>query len=44
MPLTTEVIVFTDSYKHMEYLDGIRLQSFLTDGYFVYPCNAGYPS
>ena len=44
MPLTTEVIAFTDSYKHMECLGGIRLQSFLTDGYFVYPCNAGYPS
>ena len=37
MPLTTEVIAFTDSYKHMECLDGIRLQSFVTDGYFIYP-------
>ena len=33
-----------DSYKHMECLGGMRLQSFLTNGYFVYPCNAGYPS
>ena len=40
----TEAVVFTDSYKHMECLGGMRLQSFLTSGYFVYPCNAGYPS
>ena len=44
MPGTTEAIAFTDSYKHMEYLCGMILQSFLTNGYFVYPCNAGYPS
>ena len=30
--------------KHMECLGGMRLQSFLTNGYFGYPCNAGYPS
>ena len=41
MPGMTEAIMFTDSYKHMECLDGMRLQSFLTNGYFVYPCNAG---
>ena len=44
MLLTTEAIAFSDSYKHMECLCGMRLQSFLTNGYFVYPCNAGYPS
>ena len=44
MPGTTEAVAFTDSYKHMECLCGMRLQSFLTNGYFVYPCNAGYPS
>ena len=38
MPGTTEAITFTDSYKHMECLGGMRLQSFLTNGYFVYPC------
>ena len=43
-PGTTEAIAFTDSYKHMKCLCGMRLQSFLTNGYFVYPCNAGYPS
>ena len=43
MPLTTEVIAFTDSYKHTECLGGIRLQSFLTDGYFVYPCKRRVP-
>ena len=37
------MIVF-DGYKHMECLGGMSLQSFLTNGYFVYPCNAGYPS
>ena len=40
----TEAIAFTDSYKHMECLGGMRLQFFLTNGYFGYPCNAGYPS
>ena len=44
MPGMTEAIAFTDSYKHMECLGGMRLQSFLTNGYFGYPCNAGYPS
>ena len=44
IPGMTEAIAFTDSYKHKECLDGMRLQSFLTNGYFVYPCNAGYPS
>ena len=43
MPGTAEAIAFTDSYKHMECLCGMILQSFLTNGYFVYPCNAGYP-
>ena len=40
----TEAIAFTDSYKHMECLGVMSLQSFLTNGYFGYPCNAGYPS
>ena len=44
MPGTTEAIAFPDSYKHMECLGGMRLQSFLTYGYSVYLCNAGYPS
>ena len=44
MPGMTEAIAFTDSYKHMECLCGMRLQRFLTNGYFVYPSNAGYPS
>ena len=43
MPGMTRAIMFTDSYKHMECLGGMRLQSFLTNGYFGYPCNAGYP-
>ena len=30
MPGATEAMVFTDSYKHMECLSGMRLQSFLT--------------
>ena len=29
MPGMTEAIAFTDSYKHMECLGGMRLQSFL---------------
>ena len=29
MPGTTEAITFTDSYKHMECLGGMMLQSFL---------------
>ena len=46
MPGATEAMAFTDSYKHMECLGGMRLQSFLTNEFFhfVYPCNAGYPS
>ena len=44
MPGMTEAIAFTDSYKHMECLGVMSLQSFLTNGYFGYPCNAGYPS
>ena len=35
MHLTTEAIAFSDSYKHMECLCGMRLQSFLTNGCFV---------
>ena len=30
MPGATEVMVFTVSYKHMQCLSGMRLQSFLT--------------
>ena len=30
MPGATEAMVFTDSYKHMACLGGMRLQSFLT--------------
>ena len=37
MPGVTEAMAFTDSYKHMECLRGMRLQSFLTNGNFVYP-------
>ena len=37
-------MAFTDSYKHTECLCRIRLQSFQTNGHFVYPCNAGFPS
>ena len=37
-------MVFNDSYKHMEGLCEMRLQIFLTNGHFVYPCNAGFPS
>ena len=44
VPGMTEAIAFTDSYKHMECLGGMRLQSFLTNSYFGYLCNAGYPS
>ena len=44
MPGMTETIMFTDSYKHMECLGGMRLQSFLTNGHFVYclPCLSVY--
>ena len=42
MPVVT--MAFTDSYKHMECLCGMKLQSFLTYGHFVYPCNTGFPS
>ena len=42
---TTVAMAFTDnSYKHMECLGGMRLQSFLTNGHFVCPSNAGYLS
>ena len=44
MPGVIGAMAFTDCYKHMECLGGMRLQSFVTNGYFVYPCNAGYPS
>ena len=44
MPGATGAMAFTDCYKHMECLGGMRLQSFLTNGHFIYPCNAGYPS
>ena len=46
MPGATEAMAITDSYKHMECLGEMRLQSFLTiyNGHFVYPSNAGYPS
>ena len=37
IPGMTEAIVFTDRYKHMEYLGGMRLQNFLTNGYFGCP-------
>ena len=40
----TGTMAFTDCYKHMECLGGMGLQSFLTNGHFIYPCNAGYPS
>ena len=30
MPGATEAMAFTDSYKHMSCLGGMRLQSFLT--------------
>ena len=35
MPRTTEAIAFTDSYKHMECLGGMMLQSFLMDTLFT---------
>ena len=37
MPGMTKAITFTDSYKHMECLGEMRLQSFLNNGYFSYP-------
>ena len=37
MPEPTEVMAFTDRYKRMECLGGIRLQYFLTNFHFVYP-------
>ena len=43
MHLTTEAIAFSDSYKHMECLCGMRLQSFLTNGCFVYPWQRRVP-
>ena len=33
MPEVTGAVAFTDSYKHMECLGGMRLQSFLTNGH-----------
>ena len=44
IPGATEAMAFTDGYKWMECVGVMRLQSFLTNGHFVYPCNAGYPS
>ena len=43
MPRTTEAIAFTDSYKHME-MPGWNDVTEFSNGYFVYLCNAGYPS
>ena len=43
MPGTTEAIAFPDSYKHMECLGGMRLQSFLTYGYFCLPVQRRVP-
>ena len=38
MPGATEAISFTDYYKHMECLYGMRLRSFLTNSHVVvYP-------
>ena len=37
MHVATEAMAFSDSYKHMGYLGGMRLQSFLTTDHFVYP-------
>ena len=37
-------MAFTDCCKQMECLGGMLLQSFLINGHFIYPCNAGYPS
>ena len=37
MPEPTEVMVFSDRYKHMECLGGMRLQYFLTNFHFAYP-------
>ena len=46
MPRVTEAIAmtFTDSYKHMEYLGGMRLQFFLTNCHFVYRAMTGTPA
>ena len=33
----TEAMAFTDNYKHMECLGGMRLQFSVTNGHFVYP-------
>ena len=43
MPGTTEAIAFPDSYKHMECLGGMRLHSFLTNGYFCLPVQRRVP-
>ena len=40
MPGMTEA----DSYKHMECLGGMRLQSFLTNGHFVTRATPGTPA
>ena len=34
MPGSAEAIAFTDSYKHMECLGGMRLQFLLINGHF----------
>ena len=44
MPGMTEAIAFTDSYKHMECLGGMRLQSFLTNDYLVNRATPGTPA
>ena len=44
MPMATGAMAFTDCCKQMECLGGMLLQSFLTNGHFIDPCNAGYPS
>ena len=43
MPGATEAMVFIDSYKHMECLGGMRLLSFLTNGYFCLPVQHPVP-
>ena len=35
MPGVTGAMAFTDCYKHMECLGGMRLQSFLTNGHYL---------
>ena len=36
MPGAIGAKAFTDCYKHRECLGGIRLQTFLTNGHFIY--------